>query len=80
MVAMGHGGAAGGISEPSGASPPWPGVGLYSITKGCGAEVCRIFSQNHVIHRLDVEATPLEERLAVCGLLLTLGTAELRRQ
>lgn len=30
-------------------TPPWPGVGLYSITKGLGAEICRIYSENFEI-------------------------------
>ena len=45
-MGKGYAGAAGGIQEPSGATAPWPGVGIYSITKGLGAEVGRIFSEN----------------------------------
>eukprot|EP01051_Picozoa_sp_SAG22_P017143 SAG22_NODE_2574_length_2425_cov_2.925623_2_plen_142_part_00 len=44
--------AAGGFVEPSGPTPPWPGVGLYSITKGAGAEIARIYSENHPIYHL----------------------------
>ena len=32
--------------------PPWPGTGLYYMTKGLGHELTRIFANNHDIHVL----------------------------
>ena len=32
--------------------PPHPGLDLYSLSKGCGQEICRVFSENHPIHVL----------------------------
>ena len=27
-----------------------PGLGLYSLSKGCGQEICKVFAENHPIH------------------------------
>jgi nucleoside-diphosphate-sugar epimerase len=32
--------------------PPHPGLDLYSLSKGCGQEICRVFAENHPIHVL----------------------------
>ena len=32
--------------------PAHSGTGLYALTKACGQEICRIFSENHPIHIL----------------------------
>lgn len=32
--------------------PPHPGLDLYSLSKGCGQEICKVFSENHPIHVL----------------------------
>jgi nucleoside-diphosphate-sugar epimerase len=32
--------------------PPWPGTGLYYITKGLGHAITRVFSQNYALHVL----------------------------
>ena len=58
-MTQGYFGAAAGMNEPSGSTPPWPGVGLYSITKGLGAEICRIFSENYdIAHMMCALCTP----------------------
>ena len=64
-MTQGYLGAAAGMNEPSGSTPPWPGVGLYSITKGLGAEICRIFSENYdMAHMMYALCTP---RLGMCS-------------
>ncbi len=60
-MTQGYMGAATGIVEPSGSTPPWPGVGLYSITKGLGAEICRVFSENcDIAHLMYVDCIIVE--------------------
>ena len=34
--------------------PPHPGTGLYPITKSMGQQICRLFSEQHEVHVLDL--------------------------
>ena len=47
--------------------PPWPGTGLYYITKGLGHEITRVFAQNTSLHVLTClfggVSTPPEPKL-----------------